>query len=180
MAWINVRLYSTNERCCVSPQLFPFSYRHAFHLTVEIWLFFFCILFTLAIEKLGTQRTENFYFHKTNEMWNNEKKKKSWPLECFRGEKKQPTSIKNVEQKSEVTEHFVDFFFLKDYFRFRCYWVPYSCSVFIGKHFVNSNTSVTCLADFVLQGSWLIFRFEWEIKVVMIDMSIRTTDWIIY
>lgn len=43
-------------------------------------------------------------------MWNNEKEKKSWPLEYFR-EKKTNKQKKNVEQKSEVTEHFVDIFF---------------------------------------------------------------------
>lgn len=64
-------------------------------------------------------------------MWNNEKEKKSWPLEYFR-KKNQQAKKKNVEQKSEVTEHFVDIFFFERLFLVSMLLGP--LFMFIGKH----------------------------------------------
>lgn len=109
-------------------------------------LFFFCIY---ICNRTGKQRIANFYFTKRMKcgtMKRSKRKKKSWPLEYFRREKKSNKKKKFVEQKSEVSEHFVDFLLER----------LFSVSMLFGslvhvhrKTFVNSITLVTCLVDFV-------------------------------
>lgn len=143
-----------------APQLFLISYRHAFRFDCENLIIFF--LFHIDY-RTGKQRIANFYFTKRMKCGTMKRKKTvaSWIFY-----EKKATSKKNLLNRSQKSLNIL-WIFLKRLFLVSMLLGP--LVMFIEKTFVNSIILVTCLVDFVLQGSWLISSriWWWWIEIIL-------------